>query len=379
LITIFYARFAYLNPGVPLFLQFLHENPPSGVRAVDVSAHTPEEVSLLAEGSSTIGIDQSIENASTWAESEDFSIYRISGHHPRSFFADVADRLWSLPARRIFLSNFDLHDVRVPALIEKMRGRVDAFAWAFEKRPLTAAQIPQQYRDPWLSADYDPLYVWNMVRAVANVRIELPFSLAPHEFAGNGPRVVWDACVPGAPYATRALATKAIRAEGLSCAPTREVSRIGAGLSFLLGKTLPSERASVAAIGLQQRLQRTIVRSCASSFVCGSGVSYPTRKFFEIPGLRLPMLAYPCVGFDDYGFEHGVNVISTIPEDAGKDARWLRSDRAGAERIARRGQEKVRQLHALDVRVRDFAECLRRLDKGNLRLAEFRRGRFEIC
>ncbi|MDP9200812.1 MAG: glycosyltransferase [Gemmatimonadota bacterium] len=378
MITVFYARFAYVNPGVPHFLNALQTAPPEGLRAVNVSDHTLEEVSLFAAESSTIAIDQSIENAGTWVPANDFSIYRIRGNHPASFFAEISERLWTAGARRLFMSNFDLHDVRIPPLLEKITGKVDAISWMFEKRPLTWTEIPAQYRDPWLTPEHNPLVTWNLVRAVAPVRIELPFSLAPEEFSGESPKEAWDACVPGAPYATRRLATESIRRAGLSCGPVRTVSLLGLGVSRVFGVVLPNETASLAAIALRQRLQRTVVRSCAASFVCGSGVAFATRKFFEVPGLLAPMLAYPCVGFEDYGFSHGENVVSTIPEEAGKDARWLRSNRAAANKIARAGQEMIRKLHSLEVRVTQFAECLRRLDRGDLAGAQFRDGGFEI-
>lgn len=378
MITIFYARFAFINPGVPLFLKALQDNPPEGMRAVNVSERTPDEITRLARESSTIAIDQSIENAATWAKTSDFSIYRIRGNQPISFFAEVSERLWSADARRVFMSNFDLHDLRLPALLEKMRGKVDAISWMFEKRPLTLSEIPEQYRDRWLTPQHDPLTTWNLVREIAPVRIELPFSIAPSEFAGvSGPHF-WDACVPGTSYSTRTLATRAIRKEGLSCAPARTVGRVVAGLSLVVGKIAPSEPASLASIRMYHVAQRRLVQSSGTVFVCGSGVAFATRKFFEVPALRLPVIAYPCVGFEDYGFADGINVLATVPEDAGKRARWLHDRPIEAARIGMEGQKMIDRLHSLQTRIGQFAECVRRVDKASLRSAEFRAGRFEI-
>lgn len=378
MITVFYARYAFLNPGFPLFLQSLHENPPPGVRAINVTEFSPDEVSGFAANSSTIAIDQSIENASTWAKPGELSIYRIRGNRPLTFFQEVSERLWSADARRVFISNFDLHDPRLPSLLEKMRGKVDAFSWSFEKRQVDWSDIPLPYRDPWLSPEHNAQATWSLVRSIAPVRIELPFSLAPGEFATTQSGLVWDACVPGAPYATRTLAENSIRRQGLSCAPARTIRLMGLGVSLLFGKTLPSERASISAIALQQQLQRALVRTSAMTFVCGSGVLYPTRKFFEVPGLLSPMLAYPCIGFRDYGFIDGENVVSTAPEDAGKNGRLLKSRPGLAARIAQSGQDMIRRLHGLEVRVAEFAECLRRVDTGTLKGAQFCDGRFEI-
>ncbi len=378
MITVFYARFAYVNPGVPLFLQALQDNPPLGLRAVNVSEITPDDVTRLARESSTIVIDQSIENAATWAKPEDFSIYRILGHHPLSFFAEVSDRLWSADARRVFMSNFDLHDLRLPALLEKMRGKVHAISWMFEKRPRTPDEVPPQYRDRWLTDEHDPLKTWNLIREVIPVRIELPFSIAPGEFAGAPGHPLWDACVPGTTYATRVIATRAIREEGLSCAPARLVGRLLHASTLALGKVAPAEPASLATIKTYHIAQRLLVRSSRTVFVCGSGVAFATRKFFEVPALRLPVIAYPCVGFEDYGFADGVNVIATSAEDAGKNAKWLHDNPNEAGRIAMAGQNLIAQSHSLATRVGQFAECMRRVDNSSLRCAEFKAGKFEI-
>src|SRR6185436_19397622 len=116
-----------------------------------------------------------------------------------------------------------------------------------------------------------------------------------------------------------------LRAADLSCVPGRSFNRAAVLASRALELTLPGEMACLAMIALYQQLQRGLVRSSAITFVCGSGVAFATRKFFEIPALRAPMLAYPCIGFEDYGFRHGENTFATVPEDAGRDAKWLRA------------------------------------------------------
>ena len=378
MITLFYARFSYINPGVPLFLKALQDNPPEGVRVVNVSERTPDEVTGLARESSTIVIDQSIENAATWAKPGNFSIYRIYGKHPTSFFGEISERLWSSDARRVFMSNFDLHDLRLPALIEKMRGRVDAISWMFEKRPLTPSEVPPQYRDRWLTPQHDPLRTWNLIREIAPVRIELPFSIAPAEFSEPSGRQLWDACVPGTKYATRTIATRAIKGKGLSCAPARLSGQLVAGLSLVLGKIAPPEPASLATIRMYHVVQRRLVGASGTVFVCGSGVAFATRKFFEIPALQKPMIAYPCVGFEDYGFADGINVLSTPPEEAGQKAKWLHDRPIEAARIAKEGQKMMERLHSLKARIGQFVECVRRVDSASLRCAEFRAGKFEI-
>ena len=378
MITLFYARFAYINPGVPLFLQALQDNPPEGMRVVNVSERTPDEIGHLAAESSTIAIDQSIENAATWADPAQFSVYRIRGGLPMSFFAEISERLWNSDAAKLFVSNFDLHDLRLPALLEKMKGKVQAISWMFEKRPRSLDAVPPQYRDRWLTSQHDPLGTWNLVREIVPVRIELPFSIAPAEFSPRSRRFLWDVCVPGTSYSTRVLATRSLKKAGLSRAPARFVGRVTAALALALEQLAPVEAGSLVTIHLYHIGLRAVVRASEIVFVCGSGLAFATRKFFEMPALEIPVIAYPCVGFEDYGFSDGINVVATIPEDAGKNAKWLRDNPSQAERIASEGQRLIGQVHSVEVRVKQFVECLRRLDRGTLHRAEFHGGQFEI-
>ena len=286
--------------------------------------------------------------------------------------------MWNSDTIKLFIGNFDLHDLRLPALLEKMKGKVHAMAWMFEKRPLSTEDVPLQYRDRWLTALHDPFGTWNLIREMVPVRIELPFSIGPKEFAKRSHHPMWDTCVPGASYATRVLATRSIRQNGLSRAPARFVGQGTHAISMALAKLAPAEPASLATIRLYHVGQRALVSASEIVFVCGSGLAFATRKFFEMPALQIPMIAYPCIGFRDYGFDDGVNVVATLPEDAGKNAKWLHSNPAKAERIAIEGQQLIKRAHAVETRIAQFTECLRRLDRGALRCAEFRGGEFQI-
>jgi hypothetical protein len=73
-----------------------------------------------------------------------------------------------------------------------------------------------------------------------------------------------------------------------------------------------------------------------------------------------------------------VNVVASTPEDVGKQAKWLHDCPKEAERIAREGRKMIDRLHRLPTRVNQFAECLRRVDNGSLRSAEFLGGSYEI-
>ncbi len=114
------------------------------------------------------------------------------------------------------------------------------------------------------------------------------------------------------------------------------------------------------------------------SFVCGSGYKYAVRKFFEIPAARSAMIAYPCVGFEDYGFVDGENVIVALPEDAGHAARSLANNGSLRERLTKNAWEMVGRLHSAEKRVSDLLECMKRIEKGSLKGAQFINGKYEI-
>jgi hypothetical protein len=248
----------------------------------------------------------------------------------------------------------------------------------FEKPPLDLTTVPRKYVDRWMTSNGHGRGTWDLARETFPVRIEIPFSLTAQELKSVQVTQRWDACVAGAHYATRRIAQREIAAAGLSIAPYKLVNRSVVAATRVLSWITPAATASVAAIRLQQASQEFMVRRSRVNFVCGSGLGYPVRKFFEVPAAGSAMIAYPCSGFADYGFIDGENAIVAAPEDAGTVARRIVRDEKMRSGLTRRASEVMQTLHSVDRRAKDFLECLRRFDRGQLKNAQFVDGRFEI-
>lgn len=317
----------------------------------------------------------------TWPDDYSSYLYHVIDARLKEFYREVFDRLLHAPAARAFLANSDLHDIREDDLYATMSRTVDALFWVFEKRPLVTADIPSGYREQSIYNLSDPLERWTRIVKMFPVRVETWFAIGPREMLRTRARLFWDACIPGAFYATRRIAQNAIRNEGLSVAPFRVVHkalRAAGRLSGLLAATTTPLRTSQMLIGSEHFTQRQFVARSAATFVCGSGAGYPVRKYLEVPAVRSALVAYPCVGFEDFGFKDGVNVAFTAPEDAGKTMRRLLSNDTVCRRMIDSSFNTVLRLHSVERRARETLECLRRLRAGSLGGAQFVDGKFEI-
>lgn len=378
MIAVFYARYLYSNPGGPVFLAELARRSRSEIQVMDVTPARPAEVRQLANASRVIVIDQSVYNAATWTKAGEFSPYFILNHQSRDHYDLILETLLSVSAAKMFATNFDLHDKRNLSLFNRLRGRVDAISWMFEKRPLPLSAIPPRYRDAWLTDDHDPVEAWNTARTLFPVRVELPFALSVDERFSTNAGATWDVCAAGAPYLTRRIARRSIRRAGLRMAPARAQFVVSAIGVRVLPQVMSGRRASDIFIRFQNRTQRALVRSARTNFVCGGPLSFAVRKFFEIPGARSALVATPCIGFGDYGFRDGINAITVAPEDTGAAVRRLMRADGLRERLIAKAFATVSELHAVERRVTDFIECLNKLALGRLRGAQFLEGRFEI-
>lgn len=380
MITFFYARFHYLNTNLPRFYQHLAAVPRPGVRLVDVTTAGEDAVAEAAASSRVVVIDGAIVGATVADNINSDPIFHIAGYarRGRAFYEAIFDRLLEAPAALAFMAFGDLHDVRAAPAYSRLAARGAALMWLFEKPPLSLDQVPEPYRDRWMEEAGDIPGRWRELTAEFPVRVEAWFALAEDELRRSRARARWDVCIAGAPYRTRQVARVAVHAARLSEAPYGQVSR-ALVLAGWAAKRLPrSEAASRGTIGLSVAAQRALVTRSRTGFVCGSGMGYPVRKFLEVPGAGVPMLAYPCQGFTDFGFVDGVNAVVCAPEDAGAAARRLVADPALRERIASSALEMITRLHSMRQRADDMIECMRRLGEGKLRNAQFIDGRFEI-
>lgn len=377
MITVFWARYTYLNPGMPLLIDELDRRT-EAVRVVDVTKATADDLRTAALQSASIVIDQSIYNAATWVQAGTASIYFIHDLRPRDHYDAALGLLLDADVPKLFALYVDLHDVKNVRLIERLAGRVQAVSWMFEKKPLAVGDVLPRYRDPWLTGAPEVQGLWNRVVDAFPVRVELPFALGLTEFRATSPTHVWDVSVAGAPYQTRVIARASIRAKGLKLAPYRSTSMAASGVGRILRYVLTPERASMMNIALLQRLQRQLMSATPISFVCGSGVAFAVRKFFEAPAMRNAMVAMPCTGFEDLGFVDGEHAVVAAPEDAGREARRLMQNESLASRLATAGHDLVLREHSVVSRADQLIACMQRLERGQLHNAQFLRGRFEI-
>lgn len=379
MITFFLAEYQYLNPGMPLLYRELAARVGTGVRVCNVTPLDRSQLATVIASSSVVVVDTSIYNAATWVEPGKFSVYYVLNQKPRSFYQAVLERLLNASVPKLFALYVDIHDKKNDALFETLRGRIEAICWNFEREPVAVADVPEAHRDAWLTLDHDPTGLWRKARDYFPIRIDLPFSIADHEFHESPPRRLWDVCVPGAPYETRKIAASSARRAGLSVAPFQLPSRVlAAANARLLPAILPTVTASATAIFFQQLLQRSLVRSAPISFVCGGPLMFPVRKFFEIPAARAAMVGYPCAELEDYGFLDGRNFMASSPEDAGQTATRLLKKPSLLAEIARQGFDTVRALHSVSRRADQLIECIRRLRDSRLTNARFVSGEFQI-
>jgi len=379
-ITFFYAKYHYINTNLPRLYEHLLSVPRPGVRVVDVTSAGESAVVEAAAGSRVVVVDGSIVSASLLANVNHELLFHVVGaeRRGRDYYAAIFDRLLEAPAALAFMAFGDLHDARGVPIFDRLAARGSALFWLFEKRPLSPGEVPERYRDPWMEEAGDLTAHWDEMARRFPVRVESWFALAPDEMQHSSARPRWDVCIAGAPYRTRQIARDAVRAERLSEAPFRQTSRVLALAGKAAGRLPGREAVSRRMIALSVAAQRALVSRSRTAFVCGSGARYPVRKFLEVPGAGVPMLADPCLGFADFGFADGVNALVCAPEDVGTAAKRLLADPALRERLATAAWETVSRLHTMPKRADDIVECLRRLGEGKLRNAQFVDGHFEI-
>lgn len=384
MITVLYVRGRYLNPSYSALFDTFEEFRSGSLRVIDVSTASLAEIKAAVSASDALAVSEMVVALSLpWANR--FSGWAPVTERPRAFYEDVVAALIAAAAPMMMVSfSWDLHvhgdAFPIDPRIREWTARCAALAWMWEREPTPLEAVPEPYRDAWMAAGGDPLRTWERVRAAFPVRVDLPFSLRGAEFRDAAPRDRWDVTVAGVAYATRRVAIDSIQTEALSLAPYRPIALTNTVIDRIAHR-VPSRMASALWRGrlrFAQAAQRWIVASAPVNFVCGSGYRYPVRKFFEIPAARSAMVAYPCNGFEDFGFVDGENAIEALPEDAGAAIRKLRGHPNVAERIAAAGWATVRRLHSADQRVRDVLGVMTRLAAGTLRGARFVDGVFEI-
>lgn len=274
----------------------------------------------------------------------------------------------------LFAQSFDLHwhGIRFDHL-----SRFDALLWLYEKKPLLLNDIPKAYQEDWFFKHDNTYDVWSKICKTVKSRAEIPFSVDRSKT--NIKNKFFDYTVAGCNYNTRIIASKSLAETSLTKAPymygeylftaiSKQLKKFGASNDFINKFYIYTRKTNY----------RFFIEHSCAAFACGSGLSYPVRKFFQIPSYGSLLLAYPCVGFRDYGFIDGVNCITTTPEDAGNNVRKILSNKGAVEQITKKGFEDVLKEHSVENRINQIMECIIMIAKGHSINAQYIDGKYEI-
>ncbi len=274
----------------------------------------------------------------------------------------------------LFAQSFDLHWHGID--LDSLR-KFDALFWLYEKEPLAIEGIPKQYHEKWFTQHEEPESVWSIIRSKINSRAEIPFCVSTEKTFIK--RKFFDYTVAGCNYQTRLIATDSLKNTSLRRAPFHYgeffCSYIPKNLK-LIGYS--NDFANKTYIKLRQCNYRMNIERSFVSFACGSGLSYPVRKFFQIPSYGSLLLAYPCVGFEDYGFIDGVNCVVTTPEEAGRNAHKIILNTRNLEKITKNGFDHVLREHSVENRLKQLIKCIQKIVSGKKINAQYINGQYEI-
>ncbi|MFZ4664231.1 MAG: glycosyltransferase family protein [Caldilineaceae bacterium] len=400
-IAFLYADRLYQNFSTQAVQQEFRRRANDSLCVIDVSTTSAAEVRRVAATSDVVVIHDSIIIAGVYKERVRTAVAASWPHYQGgAFYWDLFQQLLEIPTLRVYFeTSRDLHG---PGIIEH-EARFDAVIGWYCKEPLAFTEIPPAYMEnflkvnagsnalvdeerlrsqypefPTLNTHVDPLITWQKVRKRHTRLIEFIHCLDETEFLPHPARKIWQLCIAGAPYPTRRIARRSAEQQLLLLAPYRLTDFMLRKSFGWWGKWFAPDAASTQLIKARQMNQEQFVKHARLNFVCGSGLKYPVRKFFEAPAAWSAMIAYPCTGFADYGFVDGQNVIVSEPQAVGATARRLLQTKQICDQLAKNGRETVHRLHRVEQRVTDLLTALTRLSSGQLAGAEFVAGRYEI-
>lgn len=292
-------------------------------------------------------------------------------------YLSIYNLLSNAPTCKIFWAqSFDLHWHGID--IDSLKN-FNALFWLYEKQPTKLELIPTQYCEDWFSQHEDHFEVWQTITQTCNSRAEIPFCVRIPTF-GKLPRKLWDYVTPGCDYQTRLIANRYFSQTNLRAFPYNKIDALIGGSLKLLNKQgfFKENTLNYMNIWLRKRNYNFAIERSRLSFACGSGLRYPVRKFFQIPSLGSLLLAYPCVGFGDYGFENGINCIEVSPETAANEAQRILQKPSKLEKMIQESMNLILRRHTTAARISQIIECIKRVYSGKIINAQFFQGNFEI-
>lgn len=214
---------------------------------------------------------------------------------------------------------------------------------------------------------------------IDNKFILLPHCIGEKEFIIKNKYKI-DISIPGVDYYFRRKAEEYLEKNKIKYTTGRDLLQIILGkLSsiYLFGNKISKINQPIGIRLYRKRFATTITKSLIS-ITCDGSIGYPVRKFFEIPAYGAILAAKFFKNPEALGFRDGENCFF-LEEDRlgriGELLHFLKSDSTEADRIARAGQEMVREFHAVEKRVDQFIEIAGAIADGTLKATRWEAGR----
>lgn len=199
---------------------------------------------------------------------------------------------------------------------------------------------------------------WRFIEKNDNKIINLPHFVAENEFYFGDidyrkPKVI----VPGVNYFLRKEVINKLKEKDMIAYKNKMYNKVFS-LMYRMGIKVFN---NPLLINLYNELFRKQIRDFKYAYTCGSGLSIPLRKFFEIPALGTLLLATAFKGARDAGFVDGETYIECDHTNILDKVDWLEANPNEASHIARQGQRMVWEKHSIHARAKQISVCFERI------------------
>jgi hypothetical protein len=202
--------------------------------------------------------------------------------------------------------------------------------------------------------------------------LSLPHFVGCAEFAylGHGNRS-YNWSILGVSYSDRKLARDILKRYNISCNDGRDMMHYIEAIRYKLGI---ERNENSTRIKKSNDKFRSILSLSKASYTCGSEISYPIRKFFEIPASGSLLVCNPCSGFEELGFISMENAIVASPKDLVAINHFIISNQSQTQSIAHKGQQLIFSKHTVMQRSKQLRMGLERVLKKTFHKSKWHKG-----